>query len=111
MIPKFFFVPQIIEERKPLASTAQRAGWRGCNILYSKIPQQGKIDIITNGIVRPVEQVVEKYTRIKKLETRNISSRCLLLDVLSCVNDITTNQFCLQDVYKYIEVLQKKTSA
>lgn len=108
LIPKFFFVPQIIEERKPLASTAQRAGWRGCNILYSKIPQQGKIDIITNGIVRPVEQVVEKYTRIKKLETRNISSRCWLLDVLSCVNDITTNQFCLQDVYKYIEVLQKK---
>ena len=32
-IPKFFFVPQIIEKRKPLASTARRAGWIGCNYI------------------------------------------------------------------------------
>jgi len=30
VIPKHFFVPEIIEERKPLAETAQRAGWIGC---------------------------------------------------------------------------------
>jgi len=26
-------VPEIIERRKPLAITARRAGWIGCNIL------------------------------------------------------------------------------
>ena len=36
LIPKFFFVPHIIEKRKPPAPTARRAGWTGCNILYYK---------------------------------------------------------------------------
>lgn len=45
LIPKFFFVPSIIEKRKPLSENARRAGWTGCNILYSKIPDQGKIAI------------------------------------------------------------------
>jgi len=33
VVPKHFFVREIIEERKPLAPTARRAGWIGCNIL------------------------------------------------------------------------------
>lgn len=37
VIPKHFFVPKIIEKRKPLALTAQRAGWVGCNILLQSI--------------------------------------------------------------------------
>ena len=41
--PKQFFVPDIIEKRKPLSVKARRAGWTGCNILYSQIPEQGKI--------------------------------------------------------------------
>ncbi len=39
IIPKHFFVPEIIEQRKPLPETAKRAGWIGCNILFSKIPE------------------------------------------------------------------------
>lgn len=38
VIPKHFFVPGIIEKRKPLASTARRAGWIGCNIVLKNIP-------------------------------------------------------------------------
>jgi type II restriction enzyme len=34
VVPKHFFVREIIEERKPLAPTARRAGWIGSNILY-----------------------------------------------------------------------------
>src|SRR3990167_3117629 len=30
VIPKHFFMPEIIEKRKPLTSTARRAGWVGC---------------------------------------------------------------------------------
>lgn len=32
-IPKYFFIPAIIEKRKPLSNNARRAGWIGCNIL------------------------------------------------------------------------------
>jgi type II restriction enzyme len=32
VIPKQFFVPDIIERRRPLSPSARRAGWIGCNI-------------------------------------------------------------------------------
>ena len=34
-VPKYFFVEDIIEKRKPLAPTARRAGWVGCNIVIN----------------------------------------------------------------------------
>ena len=43
VVPKQFFVREVIEERKPLALTARRAGWVGCNILLSQIPSSGKV--------------------------------------------------------------------
>ena len=42
IIPKQFFTTSIIERRKPLAETARRAGWVGCDILLSNIPDSGK---------------------------------------------------------------------
>lgn len=39
VVPKHFFTSDIIEERPPLSATAQRAGWVGCNILLSRVPQ------------------------------------------------------------------------
>ena len=41
VIPKHFFVPSMIEKRKPLSLNARRAGWVGCNILIGSIPKQG----------------------------------------------------------------------
>lgn len=48
VIPKHFFVDEIIEKRKPLKPTARRAGWVGCNILLGQIPQAGRIFIVQN---------------------------------------------------------------
>jgi len=53
IVPKHFFVQDIIEERKPLAATAKRAGWIGSNILLSQIPESGKIHIVKSGVIRP----------------------------------------------------------
>ena len=39
-IPRFFFLPEIVEQRKPLSAHARRAGWVGCNILLGEIPMQ-----------------------------------------------------------------------
>jgi type II restriction enzyme len=33
VVPKYFFVPDMIMKRPPLAATARRAGWVGCRIL------------------------------------------------------------------------------
>ncbi|NCO31611.1 hypothetical protein GW891_02085 [bacterium] len=48
VVPKYFFISEIIEKRKPLSITARRAGWTGSNILFSKIPNSGKIYYIEN---------------------------------------------------------------
>ncbi len=48
-IPKYFFIEQIIERRKPLSASARRAGWIGCNIVMEGIPEFG-IDRETVGV-------------------------------------------------------------
>src|SRR5674476_97659 len=51
IVPKHFFVREIIEERKPLAVTARRAGWIGSKILLDRVPESGKIHIVQNGLI------------------------------------------------------------
>src|SRR6202045_5513418 len=45
IVPKHFFVREIIEERKPLAATARRAGWIGSKILLDRGPGSGQIHL------------------------------------------------------------------
>lgn len=108
LVPKFFFVPSIIEKRKPLSATAKRAGWIGCNILYSDIPKQGRITIINNQKLYSRKMVIEECLKSKKLHIENIEKRGWLLDVLSCINDIDSVEFSLQDIYEYTEILRQK---
>lgn len=108
VIPKYFFTADIIEKRKPLAPTARRAGWTGSNILFSDIPQQGKIDIIKDGIWVDKEQVVLSYGEIKKLKLDDLTGRSWLMDVLQCVNRINDDVFSLRDIYSFTDTLKAK---
>lgn len=107
-IPKHFFVPAIIEKRKPLAPTARRAGWIGCNILIHKIPEQGRISIISNGHVSDMRSVVNQVNASNKLETQDINNRGWLMDVLNCVNQMHNREFTLNDMYLFAEELHMK---
>lgn len=108
VIPKFFFVPQIIERRKPLSDTARRAGWVGCNIMISEIPAQGRIPIIVDQQVVSATTVVEKYQQIAKIQMNNLENRSWLFDVLNCLNIIGKNLFTLNDVYAFADELHRK---
>ncbi|MDO8663840.1 MAG: DpnI domain-containing protein, partial [Candidatus Wildermuthbacteria bacterium] len=80
VIPKHFFVPEIIEKRKPLAPTARRAGWVGCNILLQSIPETGKIFFIRNRQVEPKEKVLAEWQKTLFLrEEKEISAKGWLL--------------------------------
>lgn len=107
-IPKHFFVPDIIEKRKPLADTARRAGWTGCNILIEKIPKQGRVEIVTNGKICNSETVIKKVNQSNKLITQNLESRGWIMDILNCVNQIRENLFSLNDVYAFENELSAK---
>lgn len=108
LVPKHFFIPDIIEKRKPLSQTARRAGWVGCNILISKIPEQGRISIISNGIITDINKVVEKVNRSNNLLINDIDGRGWLMDILNCINRIQTHSFTLEEMYGFEAELQNK---
>ena len=105
VVPKHFFVHDIIEERKPLAFTARRAGWIGCNILLNRIPQSGKIFIVRDGQVQSKEAVLAQWRRTLFLREESVETRGWLVEVMKCVEAIGKEEFQLDDVYAYEGVL------
>lgn len=108
MIPKHFFVPDIIEKRKPLPPTARRAGWTGCNILISQIPLQGRIEIIKGGEEQNHDEIMERINLSQGLSTDNIHARGWIMDVLKCVNAINDDEFTLDEMYSFEHALFEK---
>ena len=102
VIPKHFFVPEMIEERKPLATTARRAGWIGCNILLQSIPQTGKIFFVKNKQIEPKEKVLANWQKTLFLrEEKEISAKGWLLDIMRCIERLGKHEFTLDDVYSF----------
>lgn len=108
IIPNFFFTTSIIEKRKPLADTARRAGWIGCNIEIGNIPDSGKIFIIRNSKQEDKSHVIDLYRRSLLLQTSKLETRGWLFDVLKCVEKIPADDFILDDVYAFANELQLK---
>jgi hypothetical protein len=107
VVPKHFFVREIIQERKPLATTARRAGWTGSHILLSQIPQSGKIFIVRDGQAEPKESVLEKWKRTLFLRDEGVEARGWLIEVMKCVEAIGKAEFQIDDVYAFEERLSR----
>ena len=101
IVPKHFFVRDIVEERKPLAATARRAGWIGSNILLDRIPEAGKIHIVQNGMVRPKDIVLQEWQKTLFLRGESLETRGWLLDVMKCVDSLGKRDFTLDEVYAF----------
>ena len=108
MVPKHFFSTEIIEKRKPLADTARRAGWIGCNIILKDIPNEGRIFIVKDEIEQPVEMVIEKIKRTEFISQYQLNARGWILDVLNCVNMIEGREFTLEQMYQFETMLAIK---
>ena len=107
VVPKHFFVLDIIQERKPLAATARRAGWIGSHILLSQIPQSGKIFIVRDGQPTPKESVLEKWKSTLFLRDEGIEARGWLIDVMKCVEAIGKKEFQIEDVYAFEDQISR----
>ncbi len=108
VIPKHFFVPEMIEKRKPLSSTARRANYVGCNILLKQIPQTGKIFFVKNRQVEPKEKVLTEWKRTLFLrEEKEVSAKGWLLDIMRSVEKLGKREFMLDDIYASESELQK----
>lgn len=109
VVPKHFFVPNIIEKRRPLSPTARRANWTGCNILLSGIPQSGRIFLIKNRIIEPKPAVLASWQRTLFLrDSKDIKAKGWLMDMMVCIEKLDKHEFTLADMYNFENELSIK---
>lgn len=107
LIPKHFFSFSIIEKRKALSETAIRSGWIGCNILFEKISESGKIYYVKDKISATKEDVQKNWKKTLFIrENKNIELRGWSLDIIKCIDQIGKVEFSLNDIYKFEEYLK-----
>jgi type II restriction enzyme len=94
-------VQEIIEKRKPLALTARRAGWVGCNILLNQIPESGKIFFVRNGVPESKDAVLAKWKNTLFLREESVGARGWLIEVMKCVESLGKNEFDLNEIYAF----------
>ena len=99
LVPRFAFSISAIEKRPPLASTARRAGWVGCNILLTEIPPDARIPLVTNGEPTNPASARKQYAKVRPLEKLKPEMRGWTLDVLNLVRSLHKQTFTLADAY------------
>ena len=107
LIPRFAFSLAAVEKRKPLALTARRAGWVGCNILLDKIPLDARIPIIRDAKFLSPKSVREAYLRIRPLANLSVKKRGWTLDVLNAIHSLKKKEFSLTEAYSLEPELSK----
>lgn len=109
VIPKHYFTPEIIEKRKPLPETARRAGWTGCNILLSPIPESGKIFYIKNWENINKKEVLHNWNKTLFLrDKKSTDSKGWILDIMKCIEMLKKKEFTLQEIYNFEPILRQK---
>ncbi len=108
VIPKHYFVNDIIEKRKPLSITARRSGWTGCNILLQNIPSSGKIYLVKDGLLQNKKAVLDSWSKTSFLANQKKESRGWTIEILKIVESIPNKNFKLFDVYKFEGHLKQK---
>lgn len=101
VVPKQFFIPEIIECRKPLKKTARRAGWIGCNILLTHIPAAGKVYFVRDGLVLAKKRVLAEWQRTLFLRSAASDTRGWLIEVMRRLDRFGTRTFELGEVYEF----------
>jgi type II restriction enzyme len=107
LIPHFAFTRSMVEKRKPLAATARRAGWVGCNLLLSRISPDVRIDYVRSGVPINPKLIRKRYAALRPLESLGVKKRGWTLDVLNGIRSLGKREFSLADAYTLEGELQK----
>jgi len=107
LVPHFAFTLSTLEKRPPLAPTARRAGWVGCNILLDRIPMHARISVVGEGSPHTPREVRHSFNRLRPLEKLQLEKRGWTLDALQVVQSLGKMEFTLSDVYAHTDDLAK----
>ena len=109
VIPKHFFIPDMIEKRKPLSIIARRAGWIGCNISIRGIPSTGKIFYIRDRSIEPKESVLGRWKQTLFLrDEKEPLEKGWILDIMNCIDRLGKRDFTLSELYAFENFLKTK---
>lgn len=102
LVPKHFFVADVIEPKKPLPPTAKRAGWKGCNILVGSIPSSGKIPLIRDRVIRPKHEVLSAWQATAFLRASSGGdAKSWLINVMRCIERVGKKDFSVGELYGF----------
>ncbi len=95
-----FLTLHVIDKRKPLAASARRAGWVGCNIRLDKLPVDAEIAIVKSGEPVPTHEARTSYQRLSPISTLPLTDRGWTTLTLQIIRQLRGPSFSLQAVYK-----------
>lgn len=107
VIPWFAFTLSSLECRPMLRPPARRAGWQGCNILLTNIPEDARVPMVIGGTSRLAEDVRREFAKLKGISGLTAEQRGWTLDVLNVVRTIGKKKFSLKEVCEHSRELQK----
>jgi len=96
-----FLTPMIVEKRAPLAATARRAGWVGCNLLLSRVPDDGRIALIRDGVATARTEARRLYALSERFEELKPKERGWSALVLSFVRKLGKEHFTTNDILRF----------
>ncbi len=101
-VPSYFLQPSLIERRKPLSDNAIRAGWVGCNIIISQIPEAGKVSMIDEYQIAKTSKVQKIWAKTAFIASeKNSESRGWMLDIIRCIERLKADSFSLKKMYEF----------
>jgi type II restriction enzyme len=106
LIPSVFFTESVIERRTPLSEKARRAGWVGCNLLLSNVPDEARIPLVASAEIVAPHLVREKFGQHKRLESVDWHVRGWTLDVLKIANGLGP-PFTIEQIYEHESELSR----
>lgn len=98
-IHPLFLTPDIVEKRRPLSSTARRAGWVGCNIRLDLMGTDAAVEIIKDGVALPRESVRQQFRRLDRLREVPLERRGWTTLTLSVLRALHRSEFALAEIY------------
>ena len=107
VVPGHFFTPAVIEKSPPLKETAKRAGWVGSKILLHALDPEARVDLVSDGYVRPPAEARDAWHKFAFLGTAPEARGGWGADVLTCVRTLLSGvggaEFTLQQFYARFE--------
>jgi len=101
VVPSFALTPRVVEKRKPLSSTARRAGWTGCNIRLDLIPSSVVVPLVVDGAAVGTDSVQIQWHRIEWIrQASEMTDRTWSLEIIRCMEELES-PFTLKDLYRH----------